>query len=234
MTNIAENYKKIRQTIDSTAEKVGRNPADIKLMAVSKFHTVDEIRMAIKAGATLFGENRVQEALKKFPELLKENKNIELELIGQLQSNKVKQIVPYVSCIQSVDRIKLLQEIQKRSSAINQTVKVLFEVHTGEESKSGFTNQELLEEAIEASKNMSHIIPCGFMTMAPFTTDKNIIRDSFKHLKTLSIELQQKYPELDLHELSMGMSNDFQIAIEEGSTLVRIGTALFGSRNYSQ
>lgn len=234
MNNIAENYKNIRNTIDDIATKAGRKPKDVKLMAVSKFHTEHEICEAIEAGANLFGENRVQETVAKFPQLLKKYPNIELHLIGQLQTNKVKQIIPYIDCIQSVDRLKVLEEIEKRAATIDQKIKILFEVHTGEESKSGFTDRILLEKAIEASSKMEHIIPTGFMTLAPFTDDKEIIRASFRKLRLLSVELQSKFPTLDLCELSMGMSSDYQIAVEEGSTLVRVGTAIFGPRNYSK
>jgi pyridoxal phosphate enzyme (YggS family) len=232
MTEIAENYKKIRTRIDEIAQKSGRNPKDVKLMAVSKFHTVDEIVAAILGGARLFGENRVQEAVEKFPALFSKYPDIQLELIGQLQTNKVKQIIPYATCIQSIDRIKVIEEIEKKATIADKKVRILFEIHTGEESKSGFTDTAVLEKAIDLSSKMSHIIPSGFMTMAPFTEDKEIIRDSFRQLRELSEDMQKKFSKLDLHELSMGMSNDYEIAVEEGSTLVRVGTAIFGHRSY--
>jgi len=232
MTKITENYTKIRTRIDEIAKKAGRNPQDIKLMAVSKFHTVAEINEAILGGARLFGENRVQEAVEKFPELYEKYPDIKLELIGQLQTNKVKQIIPYVSCIQSIDRIKIIEEIEKRASVAQKKVRILFEIHTGEDSKSGFTDKGELEKAIELSSKMTHVIPSGFMTMAPFTDNKEIIRNSFRDLRNIAHDMQIKFPKLNLEELSMGMSNDYEIAVEEGSTLVRVGTAIFGKRNY--
>ncbi|HZK19510.1 MAG TPA: alanine racemase, partial [Treponemataceae bacterium] len=138
MKKIAEKYKKIRSQIDTFAEKANRSSEKIKLMTVSKFHSENEIIEAIKGGAEFFGENRVQEAVQKFPQILNEYPNVQLHFIGQLQTNKVKQIVEYASCIQSVDRLKLLEEIEKRAKAINKKIDILFEVHTAEESKSGF------------------------------------------------------------------------------------------------
>ena len=157
-------------------------------------------------------------------------------MIGQLQSNKVKKAVTYASCIQSVDRLELLQEIEKQCAKLDRKINILFEYHTGEESKSGYTSEAELCASIEecAKGSFPHIIPCGFMTMAPFTDDEKLIRKSFITLRELSEKLKPQYPELPLRELSMGMSGDFEIAIEEGSTLVRVGTAIFGERDYSK
>ena len=157
-------------------------------------------------------------------------------MIGQLQSNKVKKALEYASCIQSVDRIDLLREIEKQCAKTDRRIKVLFEVHTGEESKSGFTSEADLLEAIEkcAEGAFPHIIPEGFMTMAPFTDDEKLVRKSFITLRNLSEKIRPQFPSLSLTELSMGMSGDFEIAIEEGSTLVRVGTAIFGERDYSK
>ena len=157
-------------------------------------------------------------------------------MIGQLQSNKVKKAVEFASCIQSVDRFDLLKEIEKQCAKLNRTIDILFEIHTGEESKSGYTSEEELRKSIEACAKgeFPHIIPDGFMTMAPFTSDEILIRKSFCTLRELSEKLRRDYKELPLRELSMGMSGDFEIAIEEGSTLVRVGTAIFGERDYSK
>ena len=234
MTDISENLKILKQKINDAEVKAGRPEGCVKLMAVSKFHPVECVISAIKSGQLLFGENRVQEAFQKFPPVFEQFPNTELHMIGQLQTNKVKHAVQIASCIESVDRIELLQEIEKQCSKLNKNIKVLFEYHTGEESKSGFTSDDKLYEALESCKAgaFPHIIPAGFMTMAPFTDDKEIVRKSFITLRCLAQKLKNEYPMFNLDELSMGMSGDFEIAIEEGSTLVRVGTAIFGQREY--
>ena len=229
-TNLDIINKKIR-----TAEKAGgRKEGSVKLMAVSKFHTVEAVMQAVDAGQTLFGENRVQEAYSKFPAVFEKCSQTELHMIGQLQTNKVKHAVEIASCIESIDRIDLLKEIEKQCTKLNKSIKILFEYHTGEESKSGFTNDDDLYKALDMFKNneFPHIIPHGFMTMAPFTDDKELIRKSFVTLRLLAEKIKTQYPMFELPELSMGMSGDFEIAIEEGSTLVRVGTAIFGERVY--
>lgn len=232
--SVQENLHKVLKQINDAEEKAGREKGSVKLLAVSKFHPQEAVLEAIKAGQLLFGENRVQEASQKFPDILEKNPDIQLQMIGQLQSNKVKQAVKIASCIQSVDRIELLEEIEKQCAKIDKKIEVLFEVHTGEESKSGFTSLEVLNQALENCNNnvYPHIIPSGFMTMAPFTDDKELIRKSFRTLRELKEQFQNKYPDMNLSELSMGMSGDFEIAIEEGSTMVRVGTAIFGERVY--
>ncbi len=240
--SIAENLEYIRHQITEAEQRSGRPAGAVKLLAVSKFHPQEAVLEAISAGQQLFGENRVQEAVSKFPEVLASHAGTELHLIGSLQRNKVKSIVPYAGCIQSVDRYELAEEIIKQrrkflssGTAIPAQLKLLFEVHTGEESKSGFTEESELCRTIELCRSASDagIVCSGFMTMAPNTDDKSRIRASFKSLRELSRKLQSQYPDLPLNELSMGMSGDFQIAIEEGSTMVRIGTAIFGERNYA-
>ena len=234
--SIQDNILKIKEKIHEAEIKAGRKTDSVALMAVSKFHPAEAVIEALKANQFLFGENRVQEACSKFPEIIQNWEKTELHLIGSLQRNKVKQILPIVSCIQSVDRIELLQEIIKQKSKLDnkKILKILFEVHTGEESKAGFSDVGELEKAIElAGENKNIGIECaGFMTMAPFTDDKLLIQESFRKLATLSEKLKSQYKELPLTELSMGMSSDFEIAIEEGSTLVRVGTAIFGERQY--
>ena len=236
--SIKQNIEEIKKEISQAEEKAGRKPASVKLMAVSKFHPVEEIEEAIECGQLLFGENRVQEAEKKFTLLYQEfpEKNIDLHIIGQLQTNKVKSAVKIASCIESVDRYLLLEEIEKQCSKVDKVINILFEIHTGEESKSGFTSEEELEKALSACQQglFPHIHVKGFMTMAPFTEDQALIRQSFITLRTLAAKMQNRYASLDLSELSMGMSGDYKLAIEEGSTLVRVGTAIFGQRDYSK
>lgn len=228
--SIAENYKIIDERVRNAEKLADRKPNSVRLMAVSKFHSAEEIEEAIAAGAKLFGENRVQEAAEKFPVLIEKYPDIELHLIGSLQRNKVKQIVPLVSCIQSVDRLELIEEIEKQCAKIDKKVKILFEFHTGEESKSGFETIESLTDAVRFALKCPHVVPAGFMTMAPFTEDKKIIKASFEKLVSISKIMKGLFPAVNFEELSMGMSNDFESAIECGSTLVRVGTAIFGER----
>lgn len=234
--SIKENLDVIRNRISEAEKKSGRKSGSVTLMAVSKFHPSEAVIEAFNAGQLLFGENRVQEASLKFSPLIEAHPEINVHMIGQLQSNKVKKALEYASCIQSVDRIDLLREIEKQCAKTDRRIKVLFEVHTGEESKSGFTSEADLLEAIEkcAEGAFPHIIPEGFMTMAPFTDDEKLVRKSFITLRNLSEKIRPQFPSLSLTELSMGMSGDFEIAIEEGSTLVRVGTAIFGERDYSK
>ncbi|WP_149554172.1 YggS family pyridoxal phosphate-dependent enzyme [Treponema pectinovorum] len=211
-------------------------PKNVKLVAVSKFHPEEEIIKALEAGQTVFGENRIQEAEKKFSSLKDKGYSFELHIIGSLQRNKVKQAVKIASMIQSVDRIELLDEIEKQCAKIDKKIQILFEIHTGEESKAGFDSKGDIEIAFKNFENSlyPHIIPRGFMTMAPFTEDEDLIRSAFRKLKMIQEEFSKKYPKYDLSELSMGMSSDYEIALEEGSTMVRIGTAIFGERNYQK
>ena len=235
---IKHNIEKIRERIEKAAERSGRKAEHIALMAVSKFHSFEEIQSAYRAGIRLFGENRVQEAVCKFANMRQTLEQSELHMIGTLQRNKVKDIVPLVSCIQSVDRIELLDEIAKqlhkdKSTNAEQTqmptLKLLFEIHTGEKSKAGFANEDDTVRALEHAEKLKLQVT-GFMTMAPFTEDRTQIRKSFASLRELSERMQKRFPFFCFTELSMGMSGDFEIAVEEGSTMVRVGTSIFGTR----
>ena len=224
----------ILEKISLACDKSARKKNDVKLMAVSKFHPVEEILQAYDCGLKLYGENRVQEACSKFSEILQIKPDVDLHLIGSLQRNKVKNIVPICSCIQSLDRIELAQEIQKQCEKIGKKINVLFEIHTGEDSKSGYQNIDDVKKTLDyiLSLENSFIVPIGFMTMAPFTNNEIEIRNSFVTLRNLRDKIQSEYTNFNFAELSMGMSQDYQFAIEEGSTLVRIGTAIFGERKY--
>lgn len=228
--SISDNIKNIKNTIAEEEQKAGRATGSVKLMAVSKFHTAEEIEEAIKAGIRLFGENRVQEADSKFPALIQKYPDISLHMIGSLQRNKVKDIVKIATCIESLDRMELAEEIEKQCAKIDRKISVLFEVHTGEESKSGFLTEKELEDCITYTFTCPHIIPAGFMTMAPFTDNEAEIKASFEKLVKIAGTMRKKFPSADLAELSMGMSNDYKLAIPAGSTIVRIGTAIFGER----
>lgn len=233
MSSVADNLRRVLDTIAEAEVKSGRKPGSVSLVAVSKFNPVEAVLEAIAAGQFLFGENRVQEAVPKFQEVQKLYGNTELHIIGTLQRNKVKKALTVASCIQSVDRIELLEEIEKQAAVLNKTVPVLFEYHTGEESKSGFCDLDSLLRAVEYGESAPHIIPKGFMTMAPFTTDPKEILASFRKLKDIRQQVQSRFSALTLDQLSMGMTNDFPLAIQEGATLVRIGTAIFGARSYT-
>ncbi|WP_296028698.1 YggS family pyridoxal phosphate-dependent enzyme [uncultured Treponema sp.] len=233
---IAENFESVRNQIKEAEKKSGRNEGCVKLCAVSKFHPAEDVLAAFKTGQTLFGENRVQEAFAKFTQINSVSEiKPELHIIGSLQTNKVKKAIEIASCIQSVDREELLAEIEKQCTKAEKKIEVFFEIHTGEDSKSGYKEKSVLLKSVENCANgiYPHIVPKGLMTMAPFTQDEKLIRASFSELRNLKDELNKNFPSLEINELSMGMSGDYKIAIEEGSTLVRIGTALFGERDYS-
>ena len=237
---IAENLDNIKNQIHQAEQKASVKTGSVRLCAVSKFHPAQAVMDAFDAGQFLFGENRVQEASEKFLLVNQElsDKGIkklpELHIIGSLQSNKVKKAVAIASCIQSVDRIELVEEIEKHCANLGKQISVFFEYHTAEDSKSGYENEDELFKTLErcANGDFPHVIPVGLMTMAPFVSEEAPIRKSFITLRNLRDSIHSRFPSLPIRELSMGMSGDFKIAIEEGSTMVRIGTAIFGERNY--
>ena len=234
---IQDNLLKILDNIKKIEQKNNRKEGSVKLCAVSKFHPAESVIEALKGGQTLFGENRVQEACSKFEYInqVVEDKKLakpNLHIIGVLQSNKVKKAVEIANCIQSVDRIELLLEIEKRCTAIDKNIDVFLELHTAEDSKAGFADETSLIKACEeaALLKFPHIRISGLMTMAPFTEDLSAIIKSFSTLRKLKERLNIDFPNLPITELSMGMSGDYESAIAEGSTMVRIGTAIFGNR----
>jgi len=234
---IFENFNKIKNDIATAEKKSGRENGSVTLCAVSKFHPVESVLAAMDFGHYLFGENRVQEAYSKFNQInsIRPGK-AQLHIIGSLQLNKVKKSVEIADCIQSVDREELLKEIEKHAAKLNKVIDVFFEIHTGEDSKSGYKDEsELMNSLQNLSMGMySHIRASGLMTMAPFSDDEKLIRKSFSSLRELRSKINNRFPDLPIKELSMGMSGDYRIAIEEGSTMVRIGTALFGEREYNK
>lgn len=216
-----------------TVKKTFKNP-DCLLVAVSKTKPLEDLKMAYDCGIRDFGENKVQELQAKQPEMPEDTR---WHMIGHLQSNKVKYIAPYVYLIHGVDSFKLLKEINKQGKKIDRIIPVLLQVHIAEEeSKFGFNKQELVEMFQDSSFNeLSHVIIKGLMGMATFTENESQIRKEFRGLKSLFEELKnENLPDfVQLKEISMGMSGDYLIAQEEGSTMVRIGSAIFGARNYS-
>ena len=235
--SIAENIAKIEERIQKTCDRAGRKRDEITLMAVSKFQPVNLMEEARLAGIRCFGESRVKEGSEKFGSFKKEHPEVELHLIGSLQRNKAKTAALFFDCIQSVDREALICELEKCTEAFSKEpgrekpLDLLFELHTGEESKSGFHDLDGLFRAAEMVLKSPRLRPRGLMTMAPFTADRELIRSSFRLLAKARTELEKRFPPAENWAcLSMGMTNDFEIAIEEGATLLRIGSAIFGER----
>ena len=226
---IDENFKIIEEKINETCIKTNRKIDDITLVAVSKNNNISSISEAYSAGILNFGENKAQE-LRDKSKLVKEN--VIWHFIGHLQTNKVKYIIDTAEYIHSVDSVKLTEEINKRATGIDKIQKILIEINTsGENSKYGIKNLDELNNITNHYLGLSNIKLVGLMTMAPFIENENIIRESFIRLREYKEELNKQG--LQLTELSMGMTNDYQIAIEEGATMLRIGTAIFGKRDYS-
>lgn len=224
MDLLQENYLKIRNSI-----KPG-----VRLVAVSKYKTVEEIREVYDFGQRIFGENKAQEMKAKHTEL---PSDIEWHFIGHLQKNKVKYIAPYVSLVHSIDSLELLQEVDKEAAKSDRVIPCLLQFHIAtEETKFGLDLSEakaLLES--EAFSQMQHVRIDGVMGMASFTDDKEQVRKEFVHLREIFTTLRDTYFSGEGHfkEISMGMSDDYPIAMEEGATLVRIGSKIFGARDYS-
>jgi pyridoxal phosphate enzyme (YggS family) len=230
MMGIAESLQHLYERIHEVCIRVGRDPGEVRLMGVSKFHEQDALEEAWRGGLRLFGENRVQEAGRKFPAFKQEHPRTELHMIGSLQRNKARAAIALFDCIQSVDRDELITELGTLTLGREQPLMVLLELHTGEASKAGYPEVEHLFRATERVLQFPNLIIRGLMTMAPFTEDREIIRSSFRSLAAARDKLKVRFPGCDWSCLSMGMSNDFEIALEEGATLLRIGTALFGER----
>ena len=219
---------KYMQTIQTISSKLG----NARLMAVSKTRTVQEIDAVYNCGVRLFGENHVQEIVQKFTSY--RPAGLELHMIGHLQTNKVSKVVPLVDMIESVDSIKLLQKIDSEALKCRKTMDVLLEYNTsGEESKSGFCSKEDLFECIEKAFELNNVRIRGLMTVGPLEHPENT-QSAFRFLKSLFDECRIRYGEklADFDVLSMGMSSDWELAVKEGSTLVRIGTSIFGERHY--
>lgn len=233
MGSIKENLFNIRKNIDDAARKANRSSKEITLLAVTKTVDVDAVKDAMENGVTAVGENKPQELARKYEVIGDE---LKWHLIGSLQTNKVKYIIDKVDMIHSLDRVALCDEIQRRAEKINRTINCLVQVNISqEESKHGLEEKDVVDFIKYVSKNYQNIRIKGLMTMAPFTDDEKEIRQVFKGLKNLSIEIDKLNIEnVDMNELSMGMSNDYKIAIEEGATIVRVGTSIFGERNYNK
>ncbi|MDP4092036.1 MAG: YggS family pyridoxal phosphate-dependent enzyme [Bacillota bacterium] len=227
---IKNNIEDIRKRVGTAAVKSGRKPEDIRIIAVTKTVEEERIIKAINAGISDLGENRVQELLKKYDNI---NEPCNWHLIGHLQSNKVKYIIDKVTMIHSVDSIELLEEIHKKAEKAGRVIDILVQVNVaGEETKSGIAPEEVRQFLKEAAVYRNVKVK-GLMTIAPFSEDPESVRPVFRELHKIFIDInKENIDNIDMAFLSMGMSNDFEVAIEEGANIVRIGTAIFGRRNY--
>ena len=227
---ITENLEQVRKNIDEACRMAGRDPKEVTLIAVSKTKPVSMLKEAYDAGARCFGENKVQEIMDKHPQL---PEDIQWHMIGHLQRNKVKYIVDKVSMIHSVDSLRLAQTTEQEAAKHNVCVPVLLEVNVAqEESKFGLKMDEVLP-LIETIADFPHIKVQGLMTIAPYVENAEDNRDFFRQLKKLSVDIEAKnINNVSMSVLSMGMTGDYQVAVQEGATMVRVGTGIFGERNY--
>jgi pyridoxal phosphate enzyme (YggS family) len=238
--SIKDNLDRIEERIGKACIRSGRKREEVTLMGVAKFQPVEAVEEAVNAGLRCFGESRVQEALLKYKGFKEKYPDTELHFIGPLQRNKAKQAAGLFDCVQSVDRESLVTELQKHAAAAGplaaSPLPVLLEFRTGEDTKSGFTSLDDLCRAVDLLFGCPSLSVRGLMTIAPAvgdatgddTGEEDILRSAFRRMVELRRELERRYPGGAWSCLSMGMTNDFEIAIEEGSTMVRIGTAIFG------
>lgn len=222
--SIAQNIEKIRSDIKKACEISGRNYDDITILGVTKTVGTDDIMCAVNEGITELGENRVQEFLEKYDKI----PNVKWHIIGHLQTNKVKYIIGKTKLIHSVDSVKLAEEIERLSKKAGVITDILIEVNiSGEETKSGISENEILP-FLEKAENFSNVKVKGFMTMAPKFAPEDEIRQIFKKLYKIFVDIsQKKYNNISMEYLSMGMSSDYVIAVEEGANIVRIGSKIF-------
>jgi len=228
MSLIARNLEEVRRRLTAAARRAGRDPASVRLVAVSKTVDLDRIRQAVAAGQSLFGENYLQEARDKIAAL---GPGVSWHMVGHLQSKKAKGAVELFDLIHSVDRLKVAQALEEAAARRGKVQEVLLQVNlAGEESKSG-APPEAVPELLRELARLPHLLLTGLMTMPPWFSDPESVRPYFRALRELRDRLRQlKAMDSPLLELSMGMSGDFEAAVEEGATLVRVGTAIFGSR----
>jgi len=230
--SIAENVAAVRERLAAAARRAGRNPDEIVLMGVSKTFPAESICEAYFAGIRMFGENRVQEFGGKF-ELLRNLRDAEWHLIGHLQSNKASKAAEFFHAVDSVDSLRLAERLDSATAAVGKKLKILIEINIGgEAAKSGLApNSSDLEQLLKAAPRLKHLQIRGLMTIPPFAENPEGSRPYFRKLRELRDELRvRKLPGVVLDVLSMGMSHDFEVAVEEGSTCVRVGTGVFGVR----
>lgn len=228
MQQVEYNLERLRYSIAEACRSAGRRPEDITLVAVTKTFPAEIVEQAIALGLNIIGENKVQEALEKYTRI---GPKVQWHLIGHLQSNKVKKAVEIFSLIHSIDSVELAEEVGRRAGQVGKTQEVLLEVNTsGEPQKYGFGPEAIIKD-LEAIKDIVGIKVMGLMTVGPLTDDPVKVRGSFKMLKKLFDHIKsQDIPNIEMKHLSMGMSGDYRVAIEEGSTMIRVGSAIFGAR----
>lgn len=232
MASIAENIRVIRETMAQAAKAAGREPSEVLLCAATKMNNAAAVREAVAAGVDCCGENRVQELTQKLAEGAYTGKPV--HFIGHLQTNKVKQVVGKVDLIESVDRMELLECIEKTAAKLGIVQPILLEVNIGaEESKSGFSQEEIWQTA-EKMADFPHCRLRGLMAIPPISLHPGDNRRYFAEMRNLFVDIsEKKYDNVDMECLSMGMSGDYADAIAEGATMIRVGTAIFGPRNYN-
>ena len=231
--SIRDNIMEVRRRIAAACERSGRDPEEVRLIAVSKTKPVSMIEEAVSAGQNIFGENRPQELRDKYALL---PSSLQWHMIGHLQKNKIKYVVGRACMIHSIDSLDLAEAVNEQAAKSHVIMPVLVEVNAaGEESKFGLTPQSLMEQ-IDDFLAFEHMRVRGLMTVAPYTENPEDVRPFFKALRQLSVDIQNKSIDnnIDVSLLSMGMSGDFETAIEEGATHVRVGTSIFGARDYSR
>lgn len=228
---ILDNIKQVEENIIKSCEKVGRDPKEVTLIAVSKTKPYTAIEEALPSGVLDYGENKVQELTEKY-EILP--KDIRWHMIGHLQRNKVKYLVGKVELIHSVDSLRLANQIETEFAKKNEIANILIEVNMAkEESKFGITS-ETTEQLVREISKLEHVRIKGLMTIAPYTDNPETNREYFRNMKKLSVDITEKnIDNVSMNVLSMGMTGDYQVAIEEGATMVRVGTGIFGERNYN-
>lgn len=224
--SIAENIRRVRQELSGTK---------CQLIAVSKTKPVEDLTEAYEAGVRDFGENKVQELVSKYEQM---PKDIRWHMIGHLQRNKVKYIAPFIHLVHSVDSLRLLEEVNKQGAKYERTISCLLQVHIAdEENKYGFTDEEIFQLIRdETIQHLKYVQVMGLMGMASFTSDQGKVQQEFEHLRLLfdALKHNDDLPDqIKMEEISMGMSGDYPVALKEGSTMIRVGTTIFGERNYN-
>ena len=228
---ICENLKEVEAKIEAACKRAGRDRSEVTLIAVSKTKPVEMLEEAYGTGIREFGENKVQEMMDKYEVM---PKDIHWHMIGHLQRNKVKYLMGKAALIHSVDSLRLAEEISAQSVKHEVTTDILIEVNiAGEETKFGTDREEAIA-LVEAAAKFPNIHICGLMTIAPFVEDPEDNRKYFQQIRQLSVDIKEKnIDNVDMRILSMGMTGDYEVAIEEGATMVRVGTRIFGARNYN-
>lgn len=226
---IKENLAKVHENIRKACEKAGRNPKEVTLIAVSKTKPVPMLEEAYQAGSREFGENKAQEIMDKYPAL---PADIHWHMIGHLQRNKVKYVIDKVCLIHSVDSLRLAEEISSQAEKKQVEMDILVEVNIAEEESKFGTSREEAVRLVEEIARLPHIHIQGLMTIAPFVENPEDNREYFRQIRELSVDIMQKnIDNVNMSVLSMGMTGDYMVAIEEGATMVRVGTGIFGERN---